>query len=243
MYYNYNYKKIELKLNPIFTINYDYKNSIRVEKMFNFSNKNFLTCTKELINVYSYEINNINDIHINKISELEHNLSDIFYLRINEKDAIAIILRNNIDLFYLEDLTFIKKIDINPKSKNCLLQLNSQEILIVDNHFHINIYDINNYKLKYKIRSYNDTDYFMNLNDGTIIFSSFEGIERYLIKTMEELPQLVKFNNNDLYDEYYDSYYDYDYYNEKVVFLYKLKDKRIVACYKNGTIEIINIKF
>jgi hypothetical protein len=83
----------------------------------------------------------------------------------------------------------------------------------------------------------------MNLNDGTIIFSSFEGIERYLIKTMEELPQLVKFNNNDLYDEYYDSYYDYDYYNEKVVFLYKLKDKRIVACYKNGTIEIINIKF
>ena len=243
MYYNYNYKKIELKLNPIFTINYDYKNSIRVEKMFNFSNKNFLTCTKELINVYSYEINNINDIHINKISELEHNLSDIFYLRINEKDAIAIILRNNIDLFYLEDLTFINKIDINPKSKNCLLQLNSQEILIVDNHFHINIYDINNYKLRYKIRSYNDTDYFMNLNDGTIIFSSFEGIERYLIKTMEELPQLVKFNNNDLYDEYYDSYYDYDYYNEKVVFLYKLKDKRIVACYKNGTIEIINIKF
>ena len=62
---------------------------------------------------------------------------------------------------------------------------------------------------------------------------------------MEELPQLVKFkNNDDYYDDYYDyNYYDSDYYKEEVTFLYKLNNGRIVACHRDGTIEILNIKF
>ena len=76
----------------------------------------------------------------------------------------------------------------------------------------VNIYSLNNFHLKLKINTYNDTDYFLNLNDGTFIFSCFEGMKRYLIKTMEELPQIIKFNSNYYDDDYYD-YCDYDYEN------------------------------
>ena len=114
----------------------------------------------------------------------------------------------------------------------------------MDNYFHLNIYSLNNFHLKLKINTYNDTDYFLNLKDGTFIFSCFEGMKRYLIKTMEELPQIIKFNSNYYDDDYYD-YCDYDYENycEKIVYLYQLNDGRIVACYKNGNIYIINLKF
>ena len=111
--------------------------------------------------------------------------------------------------------------------------------------FFLNIYFLNNFLLKLKINTYNDSDYFLNLNDGTFIFSCFEGIKRYLIKTMEELPQIIKLNSNYDYDDDYYDYCDYNYqdYCEKIVYLYKLKDGRIASCYKNGNIIIINIKF
>ena len=245
-FYNYIYKTIQLCLNPIFSINYDFKISQKIEKMFNLKNKCFLTTTKDLINIYNYSIDNITNNEIKKMKEYEQNdISDVFCIELNKKEVIALCLKNNIDFLYSENFNFINKIDIKPKSNNCLLQLNSQEILIVDSKFHLNIYSLNNFKLKIKINTYNDTDYFMNLNDGTFIFSCFEGIKRYLIKKLEELPQIIKFNTNyDDIDYYYDYYdIDYEYYCEKIVYLYRLKDKRIVACFKNGNIEIINLKF
>ena len=245
-YYSYTYKKIELNLNPIFKINYDFELNPKIEKMFNLKNKCFLASTKEVIHIYNYSIDNSSNIQIKKVNEYTHdNIRDIFRIELNEKEVIALCLNNYIDFLYSENFGFINKIDIKPKSKNCLLQLNSQEILIVDNKSHLNIYSLNNFHLKLKINTYNDSDYFLNLNDGTFIFSCFEGIKRYLIKTMEELPQIIKFNSNYYYDDDYYDYCDYNYqdYCEKIVYLYKLKDERIVACYKNGNIGIINLKF
>ena len=235
-------KTIQLYLKQIFSVNYEYKTSMKIEKLFNLKNEYFLTSTKELINVYKYEINN-NDIKLIKIKELEYEIVDIFHLIMEEKEIISICERKYIDFFDLDNFHFINKIDIKPISKNCLLQLNSKEILIVDSQLHLNVYNLDNFLLKLKIRTYNDIDFFLNLNDGTFIFSCFEGIKRYLIKTMEELPQLIKFNNNNYYEDYDYYDYDYDYYRETVTFLYELKDKRIVACHKEGTIDILNLKF
>ena len=244
-YYNNLNRKIDLNLNPIFTINYDFELNPKIEKMFNLKNKCFLASTKEVIHIYNYSIENTTNIQIKKVNEYTHdNILDIFCIKLNEKEVIALCLKNYIDFLYSENFDFINKLDIKPKSKNCLLQLNPQEILIVDNKSHLNIYSLNNFHLKLKINTYNDSDYFLNLNDGTFIFSCFEGIKRYLIKTMEELPQIIKLNSNYYDDDYYD-YCDYNYqdYCEKIVYLYKLKDGRIAACYKNGNIIIINIKF
>ena len=244
-YYNNTYKTIELNLNPIFSINYELKLNQKIEKMLNLKHKNFLTSTKEIVTIYNYSKDNSTNNQIQKINEYEHNnISDVFCIELNKKEVIALCTNNYIDFLYLKNFTFINKIDIKTRSKNCLLQLNSEEILIVDNYFHLNIYSLNNFHLKLKLNTYNDTDYFLNLKDGTFIFSCFEGMKRYLIKTMEELPQIIKFNSNYYDDDYYD-YCDYDYENycEKIVYLYQLNDGRIVACYKNGNISIINLKF
>ena len=247
LYYSYSntFKTIELNLNPILSINYDLKLNQKIEKMLNLKNKCFLTSTKEIIALYNYSIDNSINNQIQKINEYEvNNISDVFCIYLNEKDAIALCTNNYISFLYLQNFTHINTINIKTRYKNCLLQLNSEEILIVDNYSHINIFSLNNFHLKLKINIYNDTDYFLNLNDGTFIFSCFEGMKRYLIKTMEELPQIIKFNSNYYDDDYYD-YCDYDYENycEKIVYLYQLNDGRIVACYKNGNISIINLKF
>ena len=240
------YKKIEIKINPLFKFDFYYKEQIKIEKMINLKNECFLTSSKTLIVLYKYEITN-NDFQIKKINdyEHEHDISNIYTIDINQKEVIALCTRDYIYFLYLQDFKFINKINakISLTSKNCLLQLNSQEVLIIDNLFYLNIYSLNNFGLKLRIRNYNDIDYLLNLSDGTFIVGCFEGIKRYLIKTMEELPQLVKFKNSYYYDDcdYYD--YDYDYYREEVTFLYKLNNGRIAACYKDGTIEILNIKF
>ena len=172
-----------------------------------------------------------------------HDSLNVYLIELNEKEVIALCKNNYIQFLYLEDFKNIKEINIKSLPKNSLLQLNSKEILILDNLFYINIYNIDNFELKIKIKNYHDIDFLLNLNDGTIITSCFKGIKRYLIKTMEELPQLIKFNDNNFYIDY--EYYDYDYnFNrKKIILLYKLKNKRIAACYKDDAIEIFNIKF
>ena len=239
------YKKIELKLNPIFIFNYEHNINMKMEKMINLENNNFLISSKSSIDIYKYEINNNIDFQIKKINNYEHdNILNICILHIKEKEAIALLCKTYIDFLYLKEFIFINKINIRHLIlKNSLLQLNSQELLIVDTSYNFNIYNINNFEFILKIKNYNDIDFLLNLNDGTFIVSCFEGIKRYLIKTMEELPQLINFNNNNYYEDYDYYDYDYDYYRETVTFLYELKDKRIVACHKEGTIDILNLKF
>ena len=217
---------------------------MKIEKMINLKNECFLTSSKTLIALYKYEISN-NYFQIKKINDYEHDIKDVYIIEINQKEVISLCSCDYINFLYLQDFKFINKINVKIYliSKNCLLQLNSQEVLIIDNLFYLNIYSLNNFVLKLRIRNYNDIDSLLNLNDGTFIVGCFEGIKRYLIKTMEELPQLIKFNSNYFYEDY--DYYDYDYEcnREAITFLYKLKNERIVACYKDGTIEILNIEF
>ena len=219
---------------------------MKIEKMINLKNECFLTSSQTLIALYKYEISN-NYFQIKKINDYEHDIKNVFFIKINQKEVICLCSRDYINFLYLQDFKFINKINIKIPltSKNCLLQLNSEEVLIVDNNLlYLNIYSLHNFVLKLRIRHYDNIDFLLNLNDGTFIIGCYKGIKRYLIKTMEELPQLVNLNNDDFYeddDDYND--YDLDYNSEKITFLYKLKNERIVACYKDGKIEILNIKF
>ena len=125
---------------------------------------------------------------------------------------------------------------------NSLIQLNQSDLLFQE-EYNIRIFDINKFKTKLIVKSNTTDDLLLNLNDGTIIKSNYSGIKRYFIKTMEELPNLIQFNNDD------DDYYSYNYYNsydsyvDKITYMYKLKDGRVITCYQNGRIEICNLKF
>ena len=122
--------------------------------------------------------------------------------------------------------------------KNSLIKLNSNEILIVDNVYYFKIFDINKYKTNIIYKNYISSDYLLNMNDGTIIQSCYQGIKRYLLKTMEELPEIIEFNNDEE-----DDYYDSEYYSDKINYIYKLEDQRIVLCHQNGKIEINKLNF
>ena len=127
-------------------------------------------------------------------------------------------------------------------ASNSLIQLNQSDLLFQE-EYNIRIFDINKFKTKLIVKSNTTDDLLLNLNDGTIIKSNYSGIKRYLIKTMEKLPNLIQFNNDD------DDYYSYNYYNsydsyvDKITYMYKLKDGRVITCYQNGRIEICNLKF
>ena len=94
------------------------------------------------------------------------------------------------------------------------------------------ILDINNFKIKLIIKKLEGSQFLLNLNDGTIIQSNTNGIKRFLIRTMEELPHLNYINDD-----------DYDYFSERIVYMYKLKDGKFILCHSNGKIEICNLKF
>ena len=163
------YKKIEIKLNPLFKIDFYYKEQMKIEKMINLKNECFLTSSKILIVLYKYEITN-NVFQIKKINDYEHDISNAYTIEINQKEVIAICKPDCIHFLYLQDFKFINKINvkISLTPKNSLLQLNSQEVLIVDNSLsYLNIYSLNNFVLKLRIRNYNSIGYLLNLNDGT----------------------------------------------------------------------------
>ena len=79
------------------------------------------------------------------------------------------------------------------------------------------------------------------MNDGTIIKSSSHGIRRFLLKTMEELPILLQFNSVE--ESYYDYLYNNESYPEKIVYIYKLKDGRVIISHLNGENEICSLLF
>ena len=81
------------------------------------------------------------------------------------------------------------------------------------------IFDINKFECKLTVENNNTNDFLLNMDDGTIIQSSLNGIKRFFLKTMEELPMLIQFNNDDDNDSY-----NYENYTEKVVYMHKLKD-------------------
>ena len=121
-------------------------------------------------------------------------------------------------------------------SINSLIQLNKNEILVYEKN-QMKIIDINLFKYKLTIKNNIDNDFVLNINDGTFLQCSYNGIKRFLIKTMEELPMLYRFSSDDDNDSY-----NYENYTEKVVYLYMLKDKRIIVSFQNGKNEICKIK-
>ena len=76
------------------------------------------------------------------------------------------------------------------------------------------------------------------MNDGTIIKSYNLGITRFYLKTMKE----ILFINNDESEDCYE-YFKNTNEIEKIVFIYKLSNKRIIVCYQNEKIELCNLKF
>ena len=118
----------------------------------------------------------------------------------------------------------------------CRLSLHISDFLSRRTSFyclHIN----DNFSVKLIINNKTENDFLLDIKDGTVISSSYLGIKRFLVKTMEQLPILVEFAD----DEDNDSY-NYENFVEKVIYMYQLIDKRVIACYQNGKNEVCQLK-
>ena len=234
----------KIKLEPIYEYKYENKEMKEIIKMVDINDNRFLAATKANIFLFKYIIEEKN-INIEFIKN--YTSYDLIDVNIIKKDKNEIIVLNtHYFLLFLNipNLEIISKIRVSLQCKNNLIQLNSNEILI-SKGIELLIIDLNKYKTKLKIKNRSNCDYLLNMNDGTILLVDFYEIKRLLIKTMEELPILLNLNNeynDEYYTDYYGDYYDC-HYNDKIVYIYKLKDGRFILCHCNGTINICKIKF
>jgi len=237
----YKSKKVnDIILKPLYEMKFGDEDIMLIKKMINLRNDKFVACSKGTVFIFRYIINEDNN---NIKIELIQNYNSIYLIKeifviIKDKDEI-IALNNNFYLMFLDtfNLGVINKLSIKSIAKNCLIQLNQNELLYQEGNY-FKLVDINKFKIKLIIKININNDFLLNMNDGTIIQSNYFGIKRYFIKTMEELPSLIQFNND---DDYYDD--SYELYNEKIIYIYKLKDGRVITCYQDGRIEICHLKF
>ncbi len=235
----YKIKKVnDISLNPLYEAKFE---EIIIEKMINLKDDKFTACSKVSVFIFRYIIpedkNNIKIELIKRYNSI-YIIKEIFLIEKGKNEIIA--LNNNFYLIFLDvtNLDTIDKLRIKLTTKNCLIQLNQNELLFQEGNY-LKLVDINKFKIKLIIRNFCTNDFLLNMNDGTIIQSNYFGIKRYLIKTMEELPNLIQINNDN--DDYYNI--SYNSYDERITYLYKLKDGRVITCYQNGRIEICNLKF
>ena len=224
---------IETKLVPIYESKFEIWKLTKIIKMIHLEGNKFLLISEYNIFIFQYKIDE-NKAKIELIKSCDaHQLFDGIVILKKNSEIVATYNENSLFFLSIPDLEPINHKNINITDNNSLIQLNNNEILF-DSNFSFIILDINNFKIKLIIKKNESTKFLLNLNDGTIIQSNITGVKRFLIRTMEELPYLS--NNIDYND-------DFNFVSEIVVYMHKLKDGRIIFCYKNGKIEICNLKF
>ena len=230
-----------ISLNPLYVYKSENKEIENILKMENMKENYFLACSQKNIFLFKYIINEYDNnikIELIKVHDIKDDIIDFVIIEKDKKEIIAIYSRCQLFILNIPNFELIHKLNLRSMNKNSLIQLNKNELLIIDNNYYFKIVDLNMLKIKLIIKSNNSNDFLLNNKDGTLIQSNYYGIKRFLIKNMEELPDLIQINNDD-----YDDYYEYDYYTEEIVYMHKLKDGRIISCHQSGKIEIYNLKF
>jgi hypothetical protein len=237
-------KIIDVNLKPLLEFKDETKEIKKIERMVNFKGDKFIANAPRRIFLFKYIINstkaelqliNYYEYALTQIKKVEYkflnDIVDIIPIEKDNKEILALSMKNYIHFLNIPNFELINTINVKNISKNCLLQINSNEILIVDNINYLKIIDINTSQTKLAIKSSSSINILLKSPDDTIIYSGFDGIKRCLIKTMENLPDLIQLTED---NEYY--YYD-DYYKDNIVCLAQLKNGTIIACYQNGMIQ------
>ena len=244
---NFLKKAIEIKninntqqknIEPLFILKYLNNDMKKIHKMMNLKDSQILAASHNNIFLFQYLFDEKNNREIQLIKSYPfYDIVDIFIVEKNKYEIIALCTNYNLYLLNIPKFEVIYKATMLFKNKNNLIQINSKELLISEDNF-LYLFDINKLRIKLKIKCHYCTDFLFNMNDGTIIQSNLLGISRYNLKTMEELPFLINLNNDDYY-----GYEGNENYIEKIVYIYKLNNKKIIVCYQNGKIELCNLKF
>ena len=241
-------KIIDVNLNPLFQYTNETKEMKKIQKMINLKDDQFIAQSPESIFLFKYIIKE-NTTELNLINYYEYtfkpekkvsykflnDIIDIIPIERNKKEILALCMKSYIHFLELPNFEVITTIIVKSMNKNCLIQISSDEIIIVDNIYYLKIIDIKSWQTKLSIKKSSSINLLLNLYDNTILTAGFDGIKRILLKTMESLPDLIQLAED---DDYY--YYD-QYIREDIVCLYQLKNGTIIACFQNGMIQSIKL--
>ena len=172
-----------------------------------------------------------------KISENIDIIDLIIINRENKNSLIAFYNKKELCILNINNLEIIKSITLeNTEEKNCLIQLNENEIMIAQKNNNLLVIDINNLIIKMKYNNDSVCDYLYKLKDGTLIQSGPKGMKRLMIKSMQELPILYTPFNDTEFDHPYNVY-------EKIIYLNELSNGYIIKCVPIGSIYLCKFKF
>ena len=227
-----------LDIKPLYEINIETIVTKNIQKMININENSFLAFSNKNIFLFNYIIKDEGTkIDLIKISE-NINLTDLILIKKDKEESlIATYNKNNLYLLSINNLEIIKTININnSEEKNCLIQLNENEIMMAQNNNDLLILDINNLSIKLKYNNGSLTDYLYKLKDGTFIQSGPNGMRRIMIKNFEELPILYTPYNDTEFDHPYKVY-------EKITCLNELSNGHVIKCVVIGTIYLCELVF
>ena len=147
-------------------------------KMIHLKENKFLLFTDYNIFIFKYIIDENKTIFDLIVNYKTNNLIDA--ITILKKNDEIIGAYNNTSLFFLNipDLKFINQINIKLMACNNLMQLSSNDLLLVE-RYSFKIIDINNFKIKLIIKYPYNTEFLLNLNDGTIFKVLFLELRDY----------------------------------------------------------------
>jgi hypothetical protein len=235
---------INYKLNPIYEYQSDFKEMNTIKKMVNITDNSFLALSDTCIFLFSYSLKDEKentDTNINIVKKVDNmELIDIILIEKNNKEKlIGAYSKTKLYLLNCENLEIIKEMDINNcPERNCLIQLNDDEIMISqkDPEPNLIVIDMNNWKIKFTFKNNKFTDYLYKLKDGTILQSGPKGKWRFMISNFKELPVLYKPFNDTEFDYPYECY-------EKISCITDIGDGNLMMCIVVGKMAICSLLF
>ena len=232
-------KEIKFNLNPLFSYNIEKEENFN--KIINLKENRFLMSFKNnSFLLFKYSINHIEFIQSYEYkNQIFLNLLDVFIFQKENIEYISLYNNSNIHFLELAPFKLIKSLSVKYMTKNSMIQINSNELLIADG-YNIKLIDINNFSIKLTIKNEEKKVFLLNLNDGTFILSTGVDVKRYFIKTMEELLLL----DQSYYEDNYDDTLDYNNYTDDIInYIYKLNSGKIISCYNNGRFTLGYLKY
>ena len=230
---------INYELKPLYEYQPEIIEMKNIKKLLNITENTFLAISDTCIFLFEYTIKEINS-NIKLLQKKDIELIDIILIETkNNENIIGAYSKTKLFLLNITNLEIIKEMDINTcPEKNCLIQLNENEIMISQKEPEPNliIIDINKWNIRLTYKNNKFTDYLYKLKDGTIIQSGPKGIWRFTLKNFEELPVLYKPFNDTEFDYPYECY-------EKISCLKELDNGKIMKCVIIGKMSICNLVF
>jgi len=234
--YNYN-KKDNINNSPIFAI----KHKNEIKNLINLEN-NLLGLFDEIgINIYKYDIENKSSELINKLDiifekpesfvvYLDFNYYNFKLIKIKNKNFICSYINHHLNIYSIPSLKIEKSIKIKEDNGDIFYeQISLYELIFASNNcvYIINIENEAKSSFISKIINFGITSLRV-LKDNTILIGEGDKIRRLYAKTLEDLPFLISFdeNNQNNFKRKHSSYTIIDRYNLTTIF--ELEDGKLI---------------